>query len=748
MGKHGRGGRRQGKDRSGPTKPTNRPDNDTVTGPWKTFTAEDMVNVGFEEYYKSQNIMTEDEWPAFLAACREELPTTFRVTGSRAHAETINDLIKTKYVPTMQNVEWEGVKYDPPTQMEWYPDSLAWQISAPKRVVRKTAPFKAFQKFLVGETEVGNLSRQEAVSMIPPLLLDVHPHHLCLDMCAAPGSKTAQIIEALNPHDGESTGLLIANDSDYKRTHMLVHQTGRMPSRGLMVTNLDASAIPNISLGNGKVLTFDRILADVPCSGDGTLRKNPGVWKSWGPMDANGLHSLQLRILERGMNLLKPGGRLVYSTCSFNPIENEAVVAAALNSHEGKFKIIDASTRLPDLKRRPGLTSWKVATQPESTGRTLKYHETYETYRAWVDEGNEREKDKMRGLAKTLWAPDNVTELGLEKCLRLLPHDQNTGGFFVCVLEKAGSPSTTSNKADLVQIEEILEIAAPASEVPEPEPAPTLPADVTVADESGTATLKRAVSPSVPAGPEAKKPMKKKEKPDLGFREDPYSFVDRNNAEVQSCVGWFKLNDSFPVNNLLVRNAYGDPVRSLYMVNDIIKSIVLHNDYSRLRIISAGVKGFTRQDSQTRTDLQCKWRIPMDGLLEVVPHIPDDVIRDATLAELKVFIEEQYPPVTKFSEDAQTWLTDAKLGNLVVRFSPGDDAGGHLSLPLLLPVWKAKTSLSLLIDKREKVMLSERVFGVDLTPVPQATLKEKAQGKEVEVSEEVKADLEEEALNQ
>ena len=61
-----------------------------------------------------------------------------------------------------------------------------------------------------------------------------------MDMCAAPGSKTAQILEAMNPHHTDSTGLLIANDSDYKRTHMLVHQTGRMPSKGLIVTNCDA----------------------------------------------------------------------------------------------------------------------------------------------------------------------------------------------------------------------------------------------------------------------------------------------------------------------------------------------------------------------------------------------------------------------------------------------------------------------------------------------------------------------------
>jgi multisite-specific tRNA:(cytosine-C5)-methyltransferase len=92
----------------------------------------------------------------------------------------------------MQDVEVDGLRIEPPMQLPWYPGGLAWQVDAPKRVVRKSLPFKTFQRFLVGETEVvrysphmnrymadqqGNLSRQEAVSMIPPLFLKVEPHH-------------------------------------------------------------------------------------------------------------------------------------------------------------------------------------------------------------------------------------------------------------------------------------------------------------------------------------------------------------------------------------------------------------------------------------------------------------------------------------------------------------------------------------------------------------------------------------------
>ena len=74
-------------------------------------------------------------------------------------------------------------------------------------------------------------------------------------------------------------------------------------------------------------LLFDRILCDVPCSGDGTIRKAPDIWRRWTPGNGNGLHPLQLRIALHACQMLKEGGRLVYSTCTFNPIEDEAVVA-------------------------------------------------------------------------------------------------------------------------------------------------------------------------------------------------------------------------------------------------------------------------------------------------------------------------------------------------------------------------------------------------------------------------------------
>ena len=226
--------------------------------------------------------------------------------------------------------------------------------------------------------------------MIPPLLLDVRPHHLVLDTCASPGSKTAQLLEMLHtntfggveketgkeggngagsnppsppPLPVVPTGAVVANDKDPARCNMLAHQVARCPSPALVVTCHDASFYPTPgggSTNNAAHLRFDRVLADVPCSGDGTLRKAVDLWRRWTPASAVGLHPLQLRIARRGAALLGVGGRLVYSTCSLNPVEDEAVVAALLTASAGALVLADVSGELPGLARSPGLSSWLV----------------------------------------------------------------------------------------------------------------------------------------------------------------------------------------------------------------------------------------------------------------------------------------------------------------------------------------------------------------------------------------------------
>jgi 16S rRNA C967 or C1407 C5-methylase (RsmB/RsmF family) len=121
------------------------------------------------------------------------------------------------------------------------------------------------------------LTRQEAVSMIPPCVLQVEPHHLTLDMCASPGSKTTQMLEVIQSsvkNGQEPKGMVVANDCDTQRAYMLAHQCKRINSAALVITTHLGQFFPSLQpKGERKAGVFDRVLADVPCSGDGTIRK-------------------------------------------------------------------------------------------------------------------------------------------------------------------------------------------------------------------------------------------------------------------------------------------------------------------------------------------------------------------------------------------------------------------------------------------------------------------------------------------
>jgi multisite-specific tRNA:(cytosine-C5)-methyltransferase len=362
----------------------------------------------------------------------------------------------------IKEITHEGRPVELPKAMPWYPEGLAYSMTTPKNVVRKYGPFKEFQRFLVSETGVGNISRQEQVSMIPPLLLDVQSHHSVLDLCAAPGSKSAQLIELIHAGEedrvkqaierarsgttsesdnsntsedgGRSTGMLVANDVNYRRAQMLVHQVKRLNSPNMIVMNHDATMFPSIELPTGsqglnkqgKYLKFDRILCDVPCSGDGTCRKNPNIWKDWTPQNGLGLFTTQVRILVRALQMLKVGGRVVYSTCSLNPIENEAVVSSAIERCGGvaKVKLLDCSDQLPGLLRKPGLKDWSIM----SRGGQI--------YESWA-EAVQFEGDDSK-VVPGMFPPEEAEEIPLEHCMRVYPHQQDTGGFFITALEKLG----------------------------------------------------------------------------------------------------------------------------------------------------------------------------------------------------------------------------------------------------------------------------------------------------------------------
>ncbi|GFR79282.1 tRNA (Cytosine(34)-C(5))-methyltransferase-like [Elysia marginata] len=173
-------------------------DNRDARGPPGKYDLAARNNELYIKYYKGQNIVPEAEWDEFYATLQKNLPLTFRISGHRAQAEELLNTIKGKFFSNMLNVKVDGEIVPPPKNLTWYPNELGWQLDLTRKIVRSSECFSKLHEFLVAETDCGAISRQEAVSMIPPLVLDIKSHHKILDMCASPGSKTAQLIEYLH----------------------------------------------------------------------------------------------------------------------------------------------------------------------------------------------------------------------------------------------------------------------------------------------------------------------------------------------------------------------------------------------------------------------------------------------------------------------------------------------------------------------------------------------------------------------
>jgi len=170
----------------------------------------------------------------------------------------------------------------------------------------------------------GWISIQDEASQAVPLLLDVHAGDRVLDLCAAPGGKTPPLVRAAG-----SEGTVIAADHHAHRLRAMRAQFERLALERVHLVELDAAK--PLPFGG----EFQRILVDAPCSGTGTLARHPEIRWRLRPQQLAELHKLQVEILSQALSKLSPGGRLVYSTCSLEPEENEEVVAEALLAAPG-----------------------------------------------------------------------------------------------------------------------------------------------------------------------------------------------------------------------------------------------------------------------------------------------------------------------------------------------------------------------------------------------------------------------------
>ena len=200
--------------------------------------------------------------------------------------------------------------------------------------VEGPVPWEASGRYLIdGAKPGGSVAHaagafyiQEASAMASAAALDARPGEQILDLCAAPGGKSTQIAAALG-----DCGLLVSNDPEPSRAKALAG-------------NLERMGVPNAAVVcglPGKLAVawperFDAILVDAPCSGEGMFRRDPASRSEWTPASPEGCARRQAEILDQAAKLLRPGGRLVYSTCTFNEFENEGSVTGFLERHPGE----------------------------------------------------------------------------------------------------------------------------------------------------------------------------------------------------------------------------------------------------------------------------------------------------------------------------------------------------------------------------------------------------------------------------
>lgn len=228
---------------------------------------------------------------------------------------------------------------------------------------------------------------QEPSAMTPASVLPVNEDERVLDICAAPGGKSTELAAKLN-----GTGVLISNDISASRAKALLKNIEVFGVPNAVITseppNKLADRFPNY---------FDKILIDAPCSGEGMFRKSYSMVTAWEKNGNELFANIQISILNEIVKMLKPGGMLLYSTCTFSPLENEKSIEYLLS--------LDDELELVEFD---------------------KYKDFDDGHPEWSETKNEE----------------------LKKCARLWPHKIEGEGHFVCLVKKQGEASTLSNNGD------------------------------------------------------------------------------------------------------------------------------------------------------------------------------------------------------------------------------------------------------------------------------------------------------------
>lgn len=265
-----------------------------------------------EEFMKQMKEELGEEFPAFLACCEEPA--------------------------------WRGLRFNGMKTGDWEREALGRPVSwCAKGRCLDPAEAEALAPGKHPLYFAGAYYIQEPSAMLPAQLVDVRPGDRVLDLCAAPGGKSTQLIDAM-----EDRGLLVSNDVSASRGLAIVKNLERFGVRNFLVT----AEKPN-RLAASFPAYFDRILVDAPCSGEGMFRREPAMCREWEEKGPDFYRPLQREILSEAVKMLRPGGRLVYSTCTFNRREDEEN-AAWLEENTPGLRLVSEQKLWPHRCRGEG----------------------------------------------------------------------------------------------------------------------------------------------------------------------------------------------------------------------------------------------------------------------------------------------------------------------------------------------------------------------------------------------------------
>lgn len=254
-----------------------------------------------------------------LQGCTNDRSPSLRVNTLKADSRTI-----------MQQLQQQGIKYN---RVLWYSDGLVITNAKERRIEQLDCYHK------------GEIYLQSLSSMIPPLLLRPQTNEKVADLTAAPGSKSTQLACLM-----QNRGYILASEIDKIRVQKLQYN---IEKQGASI--VEVICTNGVQVGQQLPEYFNRILLDAPCSGEGLfLITQPQTYRSWRAKLVRRCISTQRRLFKSAFSALKPGGILVYSTCTLNPEENEEIVQEALDYYGEQLKILEPALKIPQAM--PGLT--------------------------------------------------------------------------------------------------------------------------------------------------------------------------------------------------------------------------------------------------------------------------------------------------------------------------------------------------------------------------------------------------------